>query len=82
MKWSGPEWKPALPTRSFARVLRRCLAQARRTGWDPQDLRAAAVAANDPGWAAVADFLAEYLDVLDWEGAIDYAELGCARSGQ
>ncbi len=71
-----PEWKPALPTRSFARVLRRCLAQARRTGWDPRDLRAAAVAANDPGWAAVADFLAEYLDVLDWEGAIDYAELG------
>ncbi|MFN8127056.1 MAG: ATP-dependent DNA helicase [Candidatus Nanopelagicales bacterium] len=70
------EWKPALGTRAFARLLRRCLAQARRTGWDPEDLRREATAVGDRGWIAVADFLAEYLDVLDWEGAVDYAELG------
>ncbi len=69
------DWKAALPTRTFARQLRRAVAHARRWGWEPDDLYREAVDAQDPGWAAIAQFLAEYLQVLDWEGALDYSDL-------
>jgi superfamily I DNA/RNA helicase len=69
------EWKPALGTRTFARELRRAVAHARRWGWEPEVLCREARASGDPGWYAVGQFLAEYLQVLDWEGALDYSEL-------
>lgn len=69
------ERKPALGTRTFARQLRRAVAHARRTGWEPADLCREARGSGDPGWFAVGQFLAEYLQVLDWEGAVDYSEL-------
>ncbi len=69
------EWKPALPTRSFARSVRRAVARARRCGWEPDRLREVAEACGDAGWRAIAQFLDEYLQVLDWEGAVDYSEL-------
>ncbi|MGI5951171.1 MAG: ATP-dependent helicase [Brooklawnia sp.] len=69
------ELRPALGTRGFAREIRRILARARQFGFDPDDLLAASRAHGRPEWAAVAGFFAEYLDVLDAEGVIDYAEL-------
>lgn len=70
-----PEWKAALPTRSFARQVRRAVARARRLGWEPDELLAEADALGDPGWAALARFLAEYLQNLDWQSAVDYGEV-------
>ena len=69
------EWKPALGTRTFARQLRRAVAHARRLGWEPDALIGEARSGGDAGWVAVGQFLSEYLQVLDWEGALDYSEL-------
>ena len=62
-------------TRAFAAQVRAVLARARQLGLDPDDVSAAAERAGEPGWAAVGAFMAEYLDVLDAEQALDYAEL-------
>ena len=73
---SWPEsLRPALGTRGFAREVRAILARARQLGLDPADVAAAGRAAERPEWVAVAEFFNEYLDVLDAEGVIDYAEL-------
>lgn len=72
--WPTDLW-PALGTRGFATQVRAILARARQLGLDPADLAAAGQVAGRPEWVAVADFFAEYLDVLDAEGVIDYAEL-------
>ena len=69
------EWKDALQTRSFARQVRRAVARARRLGWEPDDLMREAAAAEDAGWLALAGFLREYLQILDWQGALDYSEV-------
>jgi len=65
----------AFGTRSFARQARGALARARQLGLDPDDVSAAGAAANEPGWVALGDVMDEYLDVLDAEGVLDYAEL-------
>jgi len=85
-RWPVDLW-PALSTRGFADEVRALLARARTLGLDPDDLRsaafrmsggdrsAAALPGADAPWAAAAEFFAEYLDVLDSLGALDYSEL-------
>ncbi|WP_232547694.1 ATP-dependent helicase [Propioniciclava soli] len=69
------ELDAALGTRAFAQQVRAVLARARQLGLDPEDLSGAGAASGEFGWAAVGAFMGEYLDVLDAEGVIDYAEL-------
>jgi superfamily I DNA/RNA helicase/RecB family exonuclease len=64
----------ALPMRGFAEELRTLLARARGLGLDPHQL-AALAGTGRPDWASAAHFLAEYLDVLDAQGLLDYGEL-------
>lgn len=77
--WGAGHWPAelaaALGTRGFAREVRAALARARQFGLDPEDLAAAGRAAQRPEWVTLAGFFNEYLDVLDAEGVIDYAEL-------
>jgi superfamily I DNA/RNA helicase/RecB family exonuclease len=68
------EWKPAITTRGFARQLRRAVSHVRRLGWEPADLAREAERLGDHTWRAVAQFTDEYLQVLDWEGSLDYVE--------
>ena len=65
----------AFPTRAFAAEIRSVLARARQLGMDPDDVIAAGEAAERPEWVSVGAFFDEYLDVLDAEGVLDYAEL-------
>jgi superfamily I DNA/RNA helicase/RecB family exonuclease len=65
----------AFPTRAFAAEVRAVLARARHLGMDPADVMAAGRAAARDDWVRIGAFFEEYLDVLDAEGAIDYAEL-------
>nr|NLI49098.1 ATP-dependent helicase [Propionibacterium sp.] len=65
----------AFGTRAFARQARAALARARQLGFDPDDLAAAGAAAAEPAWLSLGVFMGEYLDVLDAEGVLDYAEL-------
>lgn len=67
--------RPALGTRGFAAQVRAALARARQLGLDPEDLVAFGEGSGRPEWAALGGFFAEYLDVLDAEGVLDYAEL-------
>jgi len=67
------ELHAALPTRGFTDEVRTLLGRARSLGLGPADLRRVAAGRDD--WAAVAEFMAEYLDVLDSRGVVDYAEL-------
>jgi superfamily I DNA/RNA helicase/RecB family exonuclease len=74
-----PVWPASLdrafPTRAFASEVRAVLARARQLGMDPADVAAAGEAAGRAEWVSVGQFFDEYLDVLDAEGALDYAEL-------
>ncbi|HVQ17579.1 MAG TPA: ATP-dependent DNA helicase [Actinomycetes bacterium] len=63
----------ALPTRGFTDEVRTFLSRARSLGLDATELRK--VAAGRADWLATADFMAEYLDVMDGRGVVDYAEL-------
>ena len=65
----------AFPTRAFAGEVRAVLAKARQLGMDPEDVIAAGRAAGRDEWVSVGEFFDEYLDVLDAEGVLDYAEL-------
>ncbi len=65
----------AFPTRAFATEIRAVLAKARQLGMDPADVVAAGEAAGRAEWVGVGEFFDEYLDVLDAEGVLDYAEL-------
>ena len=65
----------AFGTRAFAGEVRAVLAKARQLGMDPDDVIAAGEAAERPEWQAVGAFFDEYLDVLDAEQVLDYAEL-------
>ncbi len=67
------ELLPALGTRGFADELRALLARARSVGLDADRMLEVATGRTD--WAAAAEFLAEYLDVLALSGSVDYAEL-------
>lgn len=74
-----PEWPdelaPAFGTRAFAAEVRGVLAKARQLGMDPDDVVNAGLAAGRPEWVSVGSFFDEYLDVLDAERVLDYAEL-------
>jgi superfamily I DNA/RNA helicase/RecB family exonuclease len=65
----------AFGTRAFASEVRAVLAKARQLGMDPDDVIAAGRAASRTEWVSVGEFFEEYLDVLDAEGVLDYAEL-------
>lgn len=71
-RWRGLE--AAITTGGFARQVRGVLARARQLGLDPEDLTRLGKGAG-PAWEAIGGFFAEYLDVLDAEEVIDYAEL-------
>ncbi|MEV7545080.1 ATP-dependent DNA helicase [Streptomyces sp. NPDC089915] len=67
--------RAALTTRGFADEVRAVLARARELGLGPRALAAFADRIGRPDWKAAAAFLSEYLDVLDLQGSLDYAEL-------
>jgi superfamily I DNA/RNA helicase/RecB family exonuclease len=73
------EWTTSLarafPTRAFASEVRAVLAKARQLGMDPDDVMAAGHATGREEWVSIGAFFDEYLDVLDAEGVLDYAEL-------
>ncbi|MER5433036.1 ATP-dependent DNA helicase [Streptomyces sp. NPDC002588] len=74
VRWPD-ELRACLTTRGFADEVRAVLARSRELGLGPQALDAFAARIGRPDWRAAAAFLAEYLDVLDLHGVIDYAEL-------
>lgn len=65
----------AAGTRAFATEMRAVLARARQLAMDPVEVSEAGRRAGRPEWQAVGGFFDDYLDVLDAEGAMDYAEL-------
>ncbi|HEU5429906.1 MAG TPA: ATP-dependent DNA helicase [Actinocrinis sp.] len=67
--------RAALGTRGFAEELRAVLLRARDLGLDPEDLAEFAARADRTDWRAAARFYAEYLDVVDARGVLDYTEL-------
>ncbi|MCP9206255.1 ATP-dependent helicase [Streptomyces sp. NEAU-Y11] len=69
------ELRACLTTRGFADEVRAVLARSRELGLGPRALGDFAARTGRPDWGAAADFLAEYLDVLDAQGVLDYAEL-------
>ncbi|MEU8530325.1 ATP-dependent DNA helicase [Streptomyces sp. NPDC048629] len=69
------ELRACLTTRGFADEVRAVLARSRELGLGPRALAEFAARVGRPDWKAAAGFLAEYLDVLDMQGVLDYAEL-------
>lgn len=69
------ELRACLTTRGFADEVRAVLARSRELGLGPASLARFAARTGRPDWQAAASFLAEYLDVLDMQGVLDYAEL-------
>ncbi|MEU0025582.1 ATP-dependent DNA helicase [Streptomyces sp. NPDC006335] len=74
VRWPD-ELRACLTTRGFADEVRAVLARSRELGLGPGALDAFAHRIGRPDWRAAAAFLAEYLDVLDLQGVLDYAEL-------
>jgi superfamily I DNA/RNA helicase/RecB family exonuclease len=74
VRWPD-ELRACLTTRGFADEVRAVLARSRELGLGPDALDTFARRTGRPDWRAAAAFLAEYLDVLDLQGVIDYAEL-------
>ncbi|AOR32209.1 DNA helicase UvrD [Streptomyces fodineus] len=74
VRWPD-ELRACLTTRGFADEVRAVLARSRELGLAPDSLDAFARRIGRPDWRAAAAFLADYLDVLDLQGVIDYAEL-------
>ncbi|MFI6346567.1 ATP-dependent helicase [Streptomyces sp. NPDC050560] len=74
VRWPA-ELRACLTTRGFADEVRAVLARSRELGLGPRELHSFAARLGRPDWGAAAAFLAEYLDVLDMRGVIDYAEL-------
>ncbi|MGW1750198.1 ATP-dependent helicase [Streptomyces sp. NPDC002092] len=74
VRWPD-ELRACLTTRGFADEVRAVLARSRELGLGPGALDAFARRTGRPDWRAAATFLAEYLDVLDLQGVLDYAEL-------
>lgn len=74
VRWPD-ELRACLTTRGFADEVRAVLARSRELGLGPDSLDAFAHRIGRPDWRAAAAFLAEYLDVLDLQGVLDYAEL-------
>ncbi|MER6446687.1 UvrD-helicase domain-containing protein [Streptomyces venezuelae] len=74
IRWPD-DLRAALTTRGFADEVRAVLARARELGLGPAALSSFADRIGRPDWKAAAAFLSEYLDVLDMQGTLDYAEL-------
>ncbi|MET7341015.1 ATP-dependent helicase [Streptomyces sp. NPDC087866] len=74
IRWPD-ELRACLTTRGFADEVRAVLARSRELGLAPDALADFARRTGRPDWGAAARFLAEYLDVLDAQGVLDYAEL-------
>ncbi|MFD7613367.1 ATP-dependent helicase [Streptomyces sp. NPDC059828] len=74
VRWPD-ELRACLTTRGFADEVRAVLARTRELGLGPRSLAGFAARAGRRDWGAAAAFLAEYLDVLDMQGVLDYAEL-------
>ncbi|MGW5850848.1 ATP-dependent helicase [Streptomyces sp. NPDC055254] len=74
IRWPD-DLRAALTTRGFADEVRAVLARARELGLGPGALADFADRIGRPDWKAAAAFLSEYLDVLDLQGTLDYAEL-------
>ncbi|MFD7751098.1 ATP-dependent helicase [Streptomyces sp. NPDC059757] len=74
IRWPD-ELRACLTTRGFADEVRAVLARSRELGLGPNALADFAHRTGRPDWGAAAQFLAEYLDVLDAQGVLDYAEL-------
>ena len=74
IRWPD-ELRACLTTRGFADEVRAVLARARELGLGEDELRRFAAGVGRPDWHAAADFLAQYLDVLDAQGVLDYSEL-------
>ncbi|WP_420035456.1 ATP-dependent helicase [Streptomyces sp. cg28] len=74
VRWPD-ELRACLTTRGFADEVRAVLARSRELGLGPAALNSFARRIGRPDWGAAATFLAEYLDVLDMQGVLDYAEL-------
>ncbi|MFJ6614557.1 ATP-dependent helicase [Streptomyces sp. NPDC091289] len=74
VRWPD-ELRSCLTTRGFADEVRAVLARSRELGLGPDALAAFAQRTGRPDWGAAAQFLAEYLDILDAQGVLDYAEL-------
>src|SRR5262249_12656956 len=72
--WPGG-LEAALGTRGFAREVHALLSRARELGRSPDESAAVGRHAERPEWVAAAEFMEEYLTVLDFEGALDYSEL-------
>ncbi|MGW3039066.1 ATP-dependent helicase [Kitasatospora sp. NPDC001159] len=70
-----PDLRACLTTRGFADEVRAVLARSRELGLGEAELERFAQGVQRPDWAAAAHFLADYLDVLDLRGVLDYAEL-------
>ncbi|WP_328494131.1 UvrD-helicase domain-containing protein [Streptomyces sp. NBC_00414] len=74
VRWPD-ELRACLTTRGFADEVRAVLARSRELGLSPDALQTFARRIGRPDWLAASAFLAEYLDVLDMQGVLDYAEL-------
>ncbi|MEU1309792.1 ATP-dependent DNA helicase [Streptomyces cinnamoneus] len=74
VRWPD-DLRACLTTRGFADEVRAVLARSRELGLGPRDLGDFARRGGRPDWLAASHFLAEYLDVLDMRGVLDYAEL-------
>ncbi|MFC1432869.1 ATP-dependent helicase [Streptacidiphilus sp. N1-3] len=74
IRWPD-ELRACLTTRGFADEVRAVLARARELGLGEDALRRFAEGVGRPDWHAAAEFLAQYLDVLDAQGVLDYSEL-------
>lgn len=70
-----PELAAAYLTRGFASEVRGALATVRQLGLDADVLRAWGREYQRPAWASLGNFLDTYLDVLEAEQVLDYAEL-------
>jgi superfamily I DNA/RNA helicase/RecB family exonuclease len=65
----------AVGTRGFAAEVQSVLARAREKGLDGPSLQKLGIEADLPEYVAAGLFLDQYLDVLDAQSAIDYADL-------
>ncbi len=70
-----PAYGSMLTLRGFADEVRQLLLRAQEALLKPDDIEARARAAGLTGWRELARFYARYLEVLDREGAVDFAGL-------
>ncbi|MGH2636138.1 MAG: UvrD-helicase domain-containing protein, partial [Actinomycetota bacterium] len=70
-----PAYGELLRLRGFADEVRQFVLRAQEALVKPEDIEASARTRSLRGWAELAEFLRRYLEVLDAEGAVDFAGL-------